>query len=73
MFMSGLRTLCLAVADIDDLTYKNWSKIYQEASTAINDRERLLEEAAELIERVHKYSHIMSIYTSFWFFGCMVV
>lgn len=48
---TGLRTLCLAVADIDDLSYKTWSKIYQEASTAINNREKLLEDAAELIEK----------------------
>lgn len=48
----GLRTLCLAVADIDDSSYENWSKVYQGASTAINDREKLLEDAAELIEKV---------------------
>lgn len=47
----GLRTLCLAIADIDETAYNKWSVIYHAASTALTDRENLLEEAAELIEK----------------------
>ncbi|CAL8092193.1 unnamed protein product [Orchesella dallaii] len=47
----GLRTLCCAMAEIPDHVYDEWQEIYQEAATDIHDRERLLEEAAELIEK----------------------
>lgn len=47
----GLRTLCLAVADIDGPSYEKWSRTYHAASTAIADREILLENAAEIIEK----------------------
>ncbi|ESO07180.1 hypothetical protein HELRODRAFT_110679 [Helobdella robusta] len=47
----GLRTLCLAVADIDEDKYEEWSKEYQVASTSIENRYEKLETAAELIEK----------------------
>ena len=47
----GLRTLCLAVAQLKDDDYKRWSQVFQAASTAIKDRSRKLDEAAELIEK----------------------
>eukprot|EP00727_Mastigamoeba_balamuthi_P009714 m51a1_g5365 putative probable phospholipid-transporting atpase ia isoform x1 (1125) ;mRNA; f:511123-516212 len=47
----GLRTLCLAVAVLDEAEYEEWARGYQEAATSIGDRERRLDEAAEAIER----------------------
>jgi len=48
----GLRTLCIATTTIPPEFYETWKTVYYEASTAIHDRERKLEEAAELIEKV---------------------
>ena len=48
----GLRTLCIATTTVPPDFYEAWKKIYYEASTAIQDREKKLEEAAELIEKV---------------------
>ncbi|XP_074651102.1 putative phospholipid-transporting ATPase IA isoform X3 [Tubulanus polymorphus] len=47
----GLRTLCYSVAEISPDFYDEWKHTYYKASTSIQDRERKLEEAAELIER----------------------
>ncbi|XP_037069797.1 probable phospholipid-transporting ATPase IA isoform X3 [Pollicipes pollicipes] len=46
----GLRTLCLAVADIGDQEYTEWMETYHKASTAIQCREEKIEDAARLIE-----------------------
>ncbi|XP_065355630.1 probable phospholipid-transporting ATPase IA isoform X1 [Calliphora vicina] len=46
----GLRTLCCAVSNIPDDVYKDWQATYHKASTAVNERERKVEEAANLIE-----------------------
>ncbi|XP_043233403.1 probable phospholipid-transporting ATPase IA isoform X3 [Amphibalanus amphitrite] len=46
----GLRTLCLAVADIPEQEYKEWQETYHKASTAIQCREEKVEDAARLIE-----------------------
>jgi len=54
----GLRTLCVATTTIRPDFYETWKMVYYEASTAIHDREKKLEEAAELIEKV---SHIISL------------
>ncbi|XP_064637664.1 probable phospholipid-transporting ATPase IA isoform X4 [Lineus longissimus] len=48
---SGLRTLCLACAEISEEFYDDWRHTYYKASTSLQERERKLEEAAELIER----------------------
>jgi len=53
-----LRTLCIATTAISPSFYETWKKVYYEASTAIHDRERKVEEAAELIEKV---SSVVSI------------
>ena len=50
--LSGLRTLCLAVADITEEFYDDWKHTYYKASTSIKDREKKIMEAAELIETV---------------------
>ncbi|CAL1539990.1 unnamed protein product [Lymnaea stagnalis] len=47
----GLRTLCIAMTEIPEHFYNSWSKTFYKASTAINNREVKLEEAAELIEK----------------------
>ncbi|KAH6595449.1 hypothetical protein BASA61_003809 [Batrachochytrium salamandrivorans] len=47
----GLRTLCIAYRDIPDEEYAEWSKIYEKASTTINNRSAELEKSAELIEK----------------------
>lgn len=46
----GLRTLCFAVVDIPDDVYEQWKETYHKASTAIQNRERKVEDAASLIE-----------------------
>lgn len=46
----GLRTLCFAVVDIPDDVYDQWKETYHKASTAIQNRERKVEDAASLIE-----------------------
>ena len=48
----GLRTLCIATADIHEDFYDDWKHTYYKASTSIQDREKKLDEAAELIETV---------------------
>ena len=48
----GLRTLCIATADISKEFYDDWKHTYYKASTSIQGREKKLEEAAELIETV---------------------
>lgn len=48
----GLRTLCIAVADISDDFYDEWKHSYYKASVSMQGREQKLAEAAELIERV---------------------
>ncbi|XP_032597042.1 probable phospholipid-transporting ATPase IA isoform X3 [Drosophila grimshawi] len=46
----GLRTLCLAVADIDDEVYEEWSSTYHKATVALSFRESKIHDAANLIE-----------------------
>jgi phospholipid-transporting ATPase len=46
----GLRTLCFAVVDIPDDVYEQWRETYHKASTALQNRERKVEDAASLIE-----------------------
>jgi phospholipid-transporting ATPase len=47
----GLRTLCLAMREIPDEEYRQWSAIYNRAATTINNRSEELDKAAELIEK----------------------
>ena len=47
---SGLRTLCVAQAEISEEFYSEWEQTYYKACTAIQDREKKKAEAAELIE-----------------------
>ena len=47
----GLRTLCLAMRDISEEEYFQWSKIYEKAAATVNNRGQELEKAAELIEK----------------------
>ncbi|RIA85722.1 hypothetical protein C1645_361307 [Glomus cerebriforme] len=47
----GLRTLLYGHKFIDDDEYATWNKLYQTATTSLNDRQQKLEEVAELIER----------------------
>ncbi|XP_023030774.2 probable phospholipid-transporting ATPase IA isoform X3 [Drosophila willistoni] len=46
----GLRTLCLATADIPADVYAEWQETYFRAATALQYRERKVEDAANLIE-----------------------
>lgn len=46
----GLRTLCFAVVDIPEDVYEQWKETYHKASTALQNRERKIEDAASLIE-----------------------
>ena len=47
----GLRTLCLGMRDISEEEFTSWSKKWKAATTTLVDREKAVEEAAELIER----------------------
>ncbi|KAK6517959.1 hypothetical protein TWF506_005128 [Arthrobotrys conoides] len=47
----GLRTLCLAMREIPESEYQQWSKIFDKAATTINNRGEELDKAAELIEK----------------------
>ena len=47
----GLRTLCIATTEISEELYDEWKHTYYKASTSIQNRDKKLEEAAELIER----------------------
>jgi phospholipid-translocating ATPase len=46
----GLRTLLYGYRFISDDEYAGWKKIYLDASTSLEDRERKIEQAGELIE-----------------------
>ncbi|ODM99038.1 Phospholipid-transporting ATPase IA, partial [Orchesella cincta] len=48
---SGLRTLCCAMREISEEEYNEWQVIYKKASTELHEREKRVEEAAELIEK----------------------
>ncbi|KAB0391543.1 hypothetical protein E2I00_012898 [Balaenoptera physalus] len=48
---AGLRTLCVAYADLSESDYAEWLKVYQEASTILKDRAQRLEECYEIIEK----------------------
>ncbi|KAI8922692.1 hypothetical protein BC831DRAFT_506465, partial [Entophlyctis helioformis] len=47
----GLRTLCLASVKLNEAQYREWSKVYLQATIALADREARIEQAAELIEQ----------------------
>ena len=47
----GLRTLLIAHKEIDDEFYKDWNQKYQAAQTSIIDRDKKINEVAELIEQ----------------------
>lgn len=49
--VGGLRTLCLAMREISEKEYQDWAIIYDEATTAINNRTDALDKASELIEK----------------------
>ncbi|KAI0226825.1 Phospholipid-transporting ATPase IB [Lamellibrachia satsuma] len=47
----GLRTLCIAVADLSEASYNQWNEEFHRASTMIVDREKKVAEVAEAIEK----------------------
>lgn len=53
---SGLRTLCFAYVDLEESTYQEWLKEYNQASTVLKDRAQKLEECYELLEKVNMAS-----------------
>jgi len=46
----GLRTLCIAYRYLNEEEYLNWSRVHDQASTAIKDREEEIDKANEMIE-----------------------
>lgn len=48
----GLRTLCIAYADLSENSYREWLNVYNETSTVLKDRTQKLEECYEIIEKV---------------------
>ncbi|CAN6674651.1 phospholipid-transporting ATPase Drs2p [Trichomonascus vanleenenianus] len=47
----GLRTLCLAMRVIPEEEYREWSSVFEAASTTLENRNEKLDDAAELVER----------------------
>ncbi|KAH0547563.1 hypothetical protein FGG08_000288 [Glutinoglossum americanum] len=47
----GLRTLLYGYRYVDEQEYTNWKKIYDDAMTSLVDRNAMVEEAGEIIER----------------------
>ncbi|XP_068278596.1 phospholipid-transporting ATPase IB isoform X2 [Nyctibius grandis] len=47
----GLRTLCIAYADLSENSYREWLNVYNETSTLLKDRTQKLEECYEIIEK----------------------
>ena len=52
LFNTGLRTLCISMAEISQEEYDRWSDMYYRASTSLENRDEKVDEAAELIEKV---------------------
>lgn len=50
--LTGLRTLCFAVADVSESSYQQWLEILHRAGTSLQNRALKLEESYELIEKV---------------------
>ncbi|XP_057948489.1 phospholipid-transporting ATPase 3 isoform X2 [Malania oleifera] len=48
---AGLRTLCLAYRDLSSDVYENWNEKFMQAKSSLRDREKKLDEVAELIEK----------------------
>ncbi|KAI3696543.1 hypothetical protein L1987_79561 [Smallanthus sonchifolius] len=48
---AGLRTLCLAYRDLSPEMYGSWNDKFIQAKSSLHDRERKLDEVAELIEK----------------------
>ncbi|CAI0386597.1 unnamed protein product [Linum tenue] len=48
---AGLRTLCLAYKDLHPETYESWNEKFIQAKSSLRDREKKLDEVAELIEK----------------------
>ncbi|VVA27683.1 PREDICTED: phospholipid-transporting ATPase [Prunus dulcis] len=48
---SGLRTLCLAYRDLSPDIYESWNEKFIQAKSSLRDREKKLDEVAELIEK----------------------
>ena len=55
----GLRTLVVATATVPESFYEDWKHTYYRASTSLQNRQRNLDEAAELIERVCNTFHVV--------------
>ncbi|CAJ2651274.1 unnamed protein product [Trifolium pratense] len=47
---SGLRTLCLAYRELHPNVYESWNEKFIQAKSSLQDREKKLDEVAELIE-----------------------
>ncbi len=47
----GLRTLCIAMREVSEQEYRQWSKIYDQAAATIQNRSEALDKAAEMIEQ----------------------
>ncbi|NXB79400.1 AT8A2 ATPase, partial [Donacobius atricapilla] len=47
----GLRTLCIAYADLSEKSYREWLNVYNESSMVLKDRTQKLEECYEIIEK----------------------
>ena len=49
--LQGLRTLLYGYRFLDEEEYRSWKKVYQDATTSLVDRQQLVEQAGELIEK----------------------
>ncbi|EDV24838.1 uncharacterized protein TRIADDRAFT_25047, partial [Trichoplax adhaerens] len=49
--VDGLRTLCFGMRELTESQFSEWNEMFKQASTAMEDRDSKIDEAAELIEK----------------------
>lgn len=67
--VAGLRTLCIAYADLSENSYREWLNVYNESSTVLKDRTQKLEECYEIIEKVRRVFWVMGYRSPCVFFS----
>ncbi|KAF3902763.1 hypothetical protein AA313_de0203802 [Arthrobotrys entomopaga] len=59
--VEGLRTLIYGYRFLDESNYRDWAKVYNEATTSLVDRQAKIEKAADMIERDFEFAGATAI------------
>ncbi|EPS42478.1 hypothetical protein H072_3562 [Dactylellina haptotyla CBS 200.50] len=59
--VEGLRTLIYGYRFLDEGNYRDWSRIYNEATTSLSDRQAKIDKAADMIEREFEFAGATAI------------